>query len=273
MKVKEIKCKNCMTKSKLTDYVINPYLGCEHSCCYCYADFMKRFNNIGDEWGRFVHVKINCPDLLEKELKKNKTGNIWLSSVCDCYQPIEKKYRLTRRILDIIAKSAYKDKFTIELLTKSSLIKRDFDLIKEIGEKVDLGMSLGLTDDRIAKIIEPNASLPSERLETLRQAHEKGIRTYGFISPVLPGIADLEDIFKKLKEAKVDYVWVELLNTKKGILDKLIPFIKEKLPEKLKDFNKMLDNYEAYVREKREEIRKLEKKYNLRVKEVVVHNK
>jgi DNA repair photolyase len=271
--VKEIQAKSCMTKSKLTDYVINPYTGCEHGCFYCYADFIKRFQNIKENWGEFVYAKVNFPELLEKEIEKAKPGNIWLSSVCDCYQPIEKKYKLTRKILEIIANFKNKDKFTMEILTKSSLVERDFDLIKKIGDKVELGMSLGLVDDKIAKIIEPNASLPSERLETLKKAHEFGIKTYGFISPVLPGIANLDEIFKKLKEAKVNYVWVELLNIRKTLLDKMIPFVKKNLPEKLKDFENMIKNYGDYVKSRRKEIKELEKKYNLRVKEVVVHER
>ena len=109
MKIKEIQVKTCMTKSKLTDYVINPYTGCGHGCKYCYADFIRRFQKIPDIWGDFVYPKINCVDLLPKELEKNKPGHIWLSSVCDCYMPIEKKYKLTRKILQTIVDSPYKN--------------------------------------------------------------------------------------------------------------------------------------------------------------------
>ncbi len=69
MDIKEIKVKSCITKSRITDYVINPYIGCEHGCKYCYADFIKKFRNIKKQWGDFVHVKVNCPKLLKKELK------------------------------------------------------------------------------------------------------------------------------------------------------------------------------------------------------------
>lgn len=70
MKIKEIECKACMVKSKLTDYVINPYTGCQHGCVYCYADFIRRFQNISEKWGEFVFVKVNCVDFLEAELEK-----------------------------------------------------------------------------------------------------------------------------------------------------------------------------------------------------------
>ena len=151
MKIKEIKCKTCMTKSKLTDYVINPYTGCQHSCKYCYADFIRKFQNIKEKWGDFVYVKVNCPELLEKELIKNKAGHIWMSSVCDCYMPIEGKLKLTRKILEIMSQSPYKKKFSMEILTKSSLVKRDFDLIKTLN--VELGMSINTLNEKVSKII------------------------------------------------------------------------------------------------------------------------
>jgi DNA repair photolyase len=214
MKVKEIQAKTCMTKSKLTDYVINPYTGCSHGCRYCYADFIKRFQNIPDNWGEFVFAKINCPELLKEEIEKNKPGHIWLSSVCDCYMPEEEKFKLTRRILEISVNSNKKDKFTFEILTKSALVRRDFDLLKKLN--VELGMSINQLDEKIAKVIEPFASSPMERIETLKLAKQQGIKTFGFISPVLPGIADLEGVFRELSKAGVDYVWVELFNMRKS---------------------------------------------------------
>jgi len=267
MEIKEIQSKSCMTKSKLTDYVINPYTGCQHGCKYCYADFMRRFHNIKEKWGDFVYVKINCPDFLKEELSKNKAGNIWLSSVCDAYMPIETKYKLTRKILDIIVNSPYKNKFTIEILTKSALIKRDFDLLKELN--VEIGCSINSLDPNISRIIEPFASPPKERINALKEAKEQGIKVYGFISPVLPGITNLEEIFRELSFCS--YVWVEILNIKKPILNRLLPVIKEHFPNKLKDFEYMIDNYEEYCDNIKKEVKDLEKKYNLKVKEVVVH--
>jgi len=267
MKIKEIKTKSCMTKSKLTDYVINPYTGCQHGCKYCYADFIRRFQNIKDKWGDFVHVKINCPELLKVELEKNKSGHIWLSSVCDPYMPNEAKYKLTRKNLEIIVNSQYKDKFTIEILTKSSLVKRDFDLLKKLN--VEVGCSINSLNLSISRIIEPFASPPKERINALKEAKKQGIEVYGFISPVLPGITNLEELFKELRFCS--YIWVEILNIKKPILNRLLPVIKGHLPNKLKDFETMINNYEDYCDKVKKEVRNLEKKYKLKVKEVVIH--
>ncbi len=270
MNVKEIKSKTCMTKSKLTDYVINPYTGCSHGCRYCYADFIKRFQNIPDKWGEFVFAKINCPELLPKELEKNKPGHIWMSSVCDCYMPEEGKFKLTRKILEIIANSKNKDKFTIEVLTKSALVRRDFDLLKKLN--VELGMSINQLDEKTARVIEPLASPSQERLKTLKLAKEEGIQTFGFISPVLPGISKLEEVFRELSKAGVKYVWVELFNMRKSAVDKIIPVYKENFPEALKDFEWARENQDKWYNLLQEEIGELSKRYKLRVKEIVRHD-
>lgn len=269
IKIKEIQSKTCMTKSKLADYVINPYTGCSHGCKYCYADFIKRFQNISDKWGEFVFAKSNCPSLLPKELEKNKAGNIFMSSVCDCYMPQEEKIKLTRKILEIISQSQYKKKFKIEILTKSSLARRDFDLFKKLN--IGFGMSVNQLDEKTAKIIEPFASSPKERIETLRLAKETGIKTYGFISPVLPGITKLEEVFSALSKAGVDYVWVELFNMRKSAIDKMLPVYKNSFPDKLKEFEWAQDNQKHWHINIRKEVKDLEKRFKLKVKEVVVH--
>jgi len=261
MIVKEIKCKSCLVKSKLTDYVVNPYTGCSHGCKYCYASFIRRFQNIKEKWGEFVYVKSNCADLLDKELEKSKGGHIWMSSVCDCYMPIEKKYGLTRKILEKIIK--YKDKFDLEILTKSVLVKRDFDLLNKLD--VELGMSINTLDDKKSKLIEPFASPSSARLKVLKKAKKSGIKVFGFISPVIPGITDLEELFRELKF--VDYVWVELLNTKRYIANDFVPFLKKNGI----NLDLIYLNSEEYYNKIKKEVEELSRKYNLKVVDIVRH--
>jgi len=256
-----------MAKSQLTDHVINPYTGCEHGCKYCYAVFIKKFQDIKEEWGDFVHAKVNCPELLKKELEKNKPGHIWMSSVTDCYMPLEGKFKLTRKILETIAKSPYKNKFTIEILTKSALIKRDFNLIKELN--AEIGCSINTLDKKKARILEPFSSPPRERISILKEAREKGIRIYGFISPVLPGITNLEELFKELRFC--EYVWVELLNTKPSVIKRMMPVIEKNFPDKLKDFKFAINKPEEYYENVVKEIKDLERKYGLKVREIVRH--
>ena len=267
MKVIEIECKSCMTKSKLTDYVINPYTGCQHGCKYCYADFIRRFQNIKEKWGNFVFPKTNCPQLLEKELETNKPGHIWMSSVTDPYQPLEGKYRLTRKILETIANSPYRKKFSIEILTKSALIIRDFDLIKQLD--AEIGCSINTLDDKASGMIEPLASPPSERIKTLREAKEHGIRVFGFISPVLPGITKLDELFRELSFCS--YVWVELLNTKPSVIARMKPLYRQYFPEAMEMFESAISRPDEHYEAIKKEVMILGKEYKLKVNDVIRH--
>lgn len=267
MMVKEVLAKSCLAKSKLTDYVINPYVGCQHGCKYCYAVFIKRFGNIKEPWGEFLHARVNSPKLLGAELAKSKPGHIWLSSVTDCYAPAEAKYKLTRQILQALVNSPQKNMFSLEVLTKSVLVRRDFDLLKALG--AELGFSINSLDDSTRREIEPLASPPLERIKALKDAKAAGIRVFGFISPVLPGITDLAALFREL--AFCDYVWVELLNTKKDVLDRLLPVIREKFPEKLPDFEFAISHPEEYLAGVSKEVRALEREFGLKVRDIVSH--
>ncbi|MFH1752201.1 MAG: radical SAM protein, partial [archaeon] len=131
MKVNKINCKTILTSCKITglNYSINPYVGCEHGCKYCYADFMKRFTNHKEPWGEFIDIKVNSPEILKLELAKNPKGTVWFSSVTDPYQPVEAKEKLTRKLLEIMLNSG--SKLQPEILTKSSLVSRDFDLLQQ----------------------------------------------------------------------------------------------------------------------------------------------
>ena len=121
MEVNEIECKSIMSKSKGGyDFTINPYLGCSHNCVYCYSPyflFEKR------EWGTFVDVKKNAPKALEQDMKINDKGEILISIVTDPYQPLEEKYKVTRKILERLNRN-----YTINILTKSTLLLRDIEL-------------------------------------------------------------------------------------------------------------------------------------------------
>jgi DNA repair photolyase len=267
MEIKEIQVKSCLNESKITDYVINPYTGCQHGCAYCYATFIKRFQHIDSEWGKFVYVKKNCPKLLEKELASSNPGNIWLSSVTDCYMPLEEKYGLTRKILEILNNSPRKKDFPVEVLTKSSLVKRDFDLIKLLD--AELGISINTLDEKVSRILEPLASSPLERVRALKEAKEKGIQVYAFISPVMPEITDLEEIFRALSFC--DYAYIELLNTRKYIVDRLMPVIEREFPKLVASFRGYIANPAEFYLKTESEAKALEKKYGLKVKKIIFH--
>jgi DNA repair photolyase len=203
--VKEIKAKSVLNKSKIFDYCVNPYTGCQVGCKYCYARlFMRRYSGHKEPWGEFVDAKINAPEVLKKQLERAKRGTVWISSVCDPYQPLEEKYKITQRCLKALAKK----QFPVNIQTKSQLALRDLDLFQEF-EEIEVGFTITTDDERVAKQFEPRATPVTERLKALEKIHASGISTYAFIGPILPG--NPESLAKNL-EGKVEYVYIDRMN-------------------------------------------------------------
>jgi len=203
MTVNEIKSKTILSVSKVFDYVINPYVGCQHGCSYCYARFMKRFSGHLEPWGLFADVKINAPELLRKEITKKKRGRVWISGLCDPYQPLEAKYELTRRCLEILAANEW----PVTIQTRSPLVLRDLDILKG-AKDLEAGLSITTADDKIRRLFEPYATSVEDRLDTLEELHLNGIRTYAMIAPVLPGAEALAEALV----GKVDHIILDRMN-------------------------------------------------------------
>lgn len=215
MGVHEILAKSILQKSGLpdVDYVINPYTGCVHGCVYCYARFMKRFTNHPEQWGTFLDAKINAPEILERQLARRRKplkDCVFLSSVTDPYQMPEKKFGLTRRILEVLLAHDV----PVSILTKSDLVLRDMDLLGRFSDST-VGLSMGMVEDDWARLLEPRASPPSRRLSALRALRERGISTYAFVSPFIPGVSDIRRIVNTLA-GTVETFDVEAINTGAG---------------------------------------------------------
>jgi len=164
---------------------------------------MKRFTGHKESWGHFVDVKINAPDLLRKEIRKKKKGTVWISGVCDPYQPLEAKYKLTRECLDILAQNSW----PVVIQTRSPLVLRDMDIFRK-SKNIEVGLSITSLNDEIRKVFEPNAPSIMERLETVESLHRNGIRTYAMIAPILPEAENLVGILA----GKVDYIIIDRMN-------------------------------------------------------------
>jgi DNA repair photolyase len=201
--VKEIQAKTILSKSKIYPYVVNPYTGCQHGCSYCYARFMKRVTGHKEPWGEFVDVKINAAELLQREISKKKRGRVWISGVCDPYQPLEAHYRLTRQCLEILAHHNW----PVIIQTRSPLVLRDIDIIKEFQD-IEVGLSVTTADDDIRKLFEPDAPPIGDRITALDELHKAGIRTYAMIAPLLPGAEGLVELLR----GKIDYVLIDRMN-------------------------------------------------------------
>lgn len=220
MIIKEINVNNYLTKSNLpaSDYVINPYVGCPHGCKYCYASFMKRFTGHTEDWGTFVDIK-KCDKQIS--LKRISKKNVFLSSVTDCYNPLEEKYKLTRNILEqLVASDCY-----LSISTKSKLILRDIDLLKQI-KNLSVSMSINTLDEDFRKDMD-NASTIKERLDALKKLHNNGIYTVLFMSPIFPYITEWKEIIEKSKDF-IDEYWFENLNLRGSYKTYILNYIKEK---------------------------------------------
>ena len=226
---KEIQVKDYLTKSNLpaSDYVINPYIGCTHGCKYCYASFMKRFTGHKEEWGTFIDIK-RCDKKKKKKKLENKT--IFLSSVTDCYNQLEEKYKITRRIL----KELINVNCNLNISTKSKLILRDIDLLKQM-KNLTVSMSINTLDENFKNDMD-NASPIKERLNTLRELHDNGIYTVLFMSPIFPYITKFKEIIEISKEY-IDEYWFENLNLRGAYKTKILLYIQEKYPKLINEYN------------------------------------
>jgi len=229
MSIKEIHAKSILRTHKRIDswfisqYGMNLYRGCLHNCVYC--DGRAEKYQVNGIFGRDIEVKINAIEILNRELRtlkgKKSFRNCYLmvgSGVGDSYQPIEKKFELTRKSLELIKHY----KLPISILTKSSLIERDLDLLKQINEKnrVLINFSFSSTNDDISRIFEPNASLPSEKLQTIKKFKKNGFSVGVFLLPVIPFITDTIPLMKKTIEdfisIGINYIIFGGMTIKKG---------------------------------------------------------
>lgn len=213
--IREIQAKSVLQKSRLPEspYCLNPYVGCTHRCSYCYARFMRRFTGHSEEqWGSFIDVKVNAPEVLAHQLKRSSVkGPVLIGSVCDAYQPVEKRYGLTRACMELLVSHGV----SFSVLTKSSLVTRDMDLLRKARHTVSVGISLAMLDESVRRVFDAGASPVQDRLETLKQLHAGGVRTYVFIGPILPLITDPQAIVEAVAH-HADEIWGEALNLRCG---------------------------------------------------------
>ena len=220
--IRDVETKTIMTKSSLPvgGYSVNPYVGCTHGCKYCYASFMKRFTGHTEPWGTFLDVK-HWPEI--RDPQKYRGQRVVIGSVTDGYLPQEEQFGNTRRLLEQLRGSGAE----ILICTKSDLVIRDIDLLKEMG-KVTVSWSINTLDEAFRADMDKAVSI-ERRLAAMKQVYDAGIRTVCFISPVFPGITDFEAIFQRAKD-QCDLVWLEKLNLRGGVKQEILDYIGEKYP-------------------------------------------
>ena len=248
--IRDIETKNIMTKSTLPvgGYSVNPYVGCTHGCKYCYASFMKRFTGHTEPWGTFLDVK-HWPII--KNPQKYKGQRVVIGSVTDGYLPQEAQFRNTRKLLEQLKNSGAE----LLICTKSDLVLRDLDLLKEMG-KVTVSWSINTLEEAFQSDMD-NAVSVERRLDAMKQVYDAGIRTVCFISPVFPGITDFEAIFHRVKE-QCDLVWLENLNLRGAFKQEILDYIKSKYPQLATLYHVIYtEGDRSYFRELEERARRL----------------
>lgn len=234
MKVNEIYTKNIVTKSKLpaSDYAINPYVGCPHKCKYCYACFMKRFTNHKEDWGEFIDIK-NFPPISNPQKYNGKT--IFIGSVTDAYNCYEEKYEKTREIL----KQFIDTEAEITIVTKSKLVLRDLELLKQL-KHVEVAFSLNTLNEEFRRDMD-NASGITERIAAMESLHKAGIDTVTFISPIFPYITDVIKIINETKD-KCKVFWLENLNLRGNYKQTIMQYVKDKYPQHYRHYEEIYCN-------------------------------
>ena len=246
--MREVQAKSILGKSGISEYCVNCYTGCLHNCIYCYARFMKRFSGHKEPWGQFLDIKVNAPEILAKEVKRRKPGHVMLSSVCDAYQPAEKRYKLTRECVKTLVDSG----FEVGILTKSKLVTRDFDIL-EGHPNCEVGCTLTTMDEQLRFRIEPGASPTRERIAALEEACSRGIKAWAFLGPFMPGLSDSDEALDALISAvaplPLSSILADKLNPKPGLWNDIVPFLKRYHPELLNQYRAIFydkDEYHAY---------------------------
>jgi DNA repair photolyase len=229
-------------------WTINPYRGCEFGCRYCYARYTHEFMEMRDgmEFEQKIYVKQHAAGLLRHELRRVKSDEaIALGTATDPYQPAERRYQVTRAILEEFARHRG---FELGIVTKSNLIVRDLDLLKEVAKANRLSVHITVTtlDVDLARIIEPRAPRPDLRLDAVRQLSQAGLRVGVSCSPVLPGITDspkgLDSLIRAAAEAGADHVFANPLFLKPCSAAVFIPFLEQNFPLLAQNYRQRYQN-------------------------------
>jgi len=217
-------------------WTINPYRGCEFACRYCYARYTHEFMEMRDglEFERKIYVKQHAAGLLRQELRRVKVGEaIALGTATDPYQPAERRYEVTRGILEEFARHRG---YELGIVTKSNMVVRDLDLLKQVARTNQLSVHITITTLNVdlARILEPRAPRPDLRMDAVRALSQAGIRVGISCSPVVPGITDapkdLEAVMRAASEAGADHVFANPLFLKPCSAAVFLPFLEQNFP-------------------------------------------
>jgi DNA repair photolyase len=232
----------CTVERMPFTWTINPYRGCEFACKYCYARYTHEFMEMRDsvEFEQKIFVKQHAADWLRQELRHVKPGEeIAIGTATDPYQPAERRFEITRAILEEFAKHKG---FEIGIVTKSNLVLRDTDVLKQVAKNNKLFVNLTITtlNADLARILEPRAPRPDLRLEAMQKLNEAGVNAGVICAPVIPGITDsprdLEALVRATAEAGGKYIFANSLFLKPCSAAVFMPFLEKEFPQLVESY-------------------------------------
>lgn len=236
--VRETVCKTILNRSPLGGYSLNCYTGCTHACVYCYARFMQRFHPHPEPWGSFVDVKVNAVEVLNRQLRRAAPGDVFVSSACDGWQPIEAECRLTRRCCELLLDRG----FQVNVLTKSALVLRDFDIFR--GRPARIGITLTTLDEHLRELWEPGAASVRQRLQVIEAARNAGLRTSVMFGPLLPFLSDSQEsingLLQQAADLQVDTIWIDAMNPRPRVWPAVAELLRAHFPDLLPNYRKIL---------------------------------
>ncbi len=254
-------------------WTINPYRGCEFGCRYCYARYTHEFMEMRDgmEFEQKIYVKDHAAELLRHELRRVKPGeSIALGTATDPYQPAERRYEVTRGILQEFTR---RRGYELGIVTKSNLVVRDLELLQEVAKTNRLSIHITVTtlDADLARMLEPRAPRPDLRLDAVRTLAQAGLRAGVSCSPVVPGITDspkdLEALIRAAAEAGADYVFANPLFLKPCSAAVFLPFLEQNFPHLAANYRKRYQDRAflppAYAKRLSELMTRLREKYKI----------
>lgn len=254
-------------------WTINPYRGCEFACKYCYARYTHEFMELHDPlaFERLIYVKQNVAGQLRRDLKKvKKEEMIAIGTATDPYQPAERRYEVTRSVLEELA---LYEGYDISIVTKSNLVVRDADVLRRIAGRNKLYVNITVTtlDHRLAHILEPRAPRPDLRLAAVRELNRAGVPAGVICAPVVPGITDgvkeLDALVKATKEHEGRYIFANPLFLKPCSAKVFMPFLEQEFPHLVAKYRERFAGKAfvsaAYRKRISELMRKLRQKYGI----------
>ncbi len=236
--IREITCRTILNRGGPDAYSLNCYVGCSHGCAYCYARFIQRFHPHEEPWGTFVDIKLNAVEALKRQLRRLPPGEVFVSSACDGWQPLEAQCRLTFRCCQLLLEYG----FSLNILTKSALLERD--LPEFSGKAVQVGVTLTTLDEQLRRLWEPGAASVKERLKLLESARRHGLATSAMLGPLLPRLSDSPASITALLSAVCDMgvgrIWVDALNPRPRVWPAVAALLRRCFPELLAEYRRLL---------------------------------